>query len=107
MRFVEKCLAGEASADDIDDHVDAWHSGDGGESLAGYLGLTDSEYRFWAEKPGSIGAIIAMRRLADQVDTLMLSPRDTERFVAAIESDAEPNEALKRAAERYRAATGD
>lgn len=34
---------------------------------------------------------------------IKMSKKDVERFVRALEEDAEPNEALKRAAERYRA----
>jgi uncharacterized protein (DUF1778 family) len=33
---------------------------------------------------------------------ITLSPADLERFARAIEQDAEPNESLKKAAERYR-----
>ena len=51
--FVAKCLDGEALLEDIDDYVDLWHEGAGnpGESLSGFLGLTDDEYKLWAEKP--------------------------------------------------------
>ena len=44
--FVEKCLAGLALLEDIDDYVEAWHegSGDPDATLADYLGFTTEEY---------------------------------------------------------------
>ena len=64
MTFVEKCLAGEALADEVDDYVDRWHDGDGDPdaSLAKFLGFTDMEYRLWAEKPHLLQFIFNARR---------------------------------------------
>ena len=64
MTFVEKCLAGEALADDVDDYVDLWHEGEGdpGASLAEFLGFTGMEYRLWAEKPHLLPFILNARR---------------------------------------------
>jgi len=62
--FVERCLAGEALADEIDDYIDLWHSGDGEpiESLAQFLGFTDLEYRLWVEKPHFLEFILNSKR---------------------------------------------
>lgn len=70
MTFVEKCLAGEASADDVDDYVDLWHAGEGDPdaSLAGFLGFTDLEYRLWAEKPHLLPFILDARRRGVSLD---------------------------------------
>jgi hypothetical protein len=64
MTFVEKCLAGEALIDDIDDYVDRWHEGEGNPdaSLAQFLGFTDLEYRLWAEKPNLLPFILNAKR---------------------------------------------
>ena len=64
MTFVEKCLAGEALADDVDDYVDLWHEGMGNPnaSLAQFLGFTEIEYRLWAEKPQLLPFILNSRR---------------------------------------------
>src|SRR5690349_8385343 len=64
MTFVERCLAGEALADEIDDYVDRWHEGEGNPdaSLAEFLGFSDVEYRLWAEKPHLLPFILNARR---------------------------------------------
>jgi hypothetical protein len=64
MTFVEKCLAGEALIDDIDDYFDRWHEGEGDPdtSLAQFLGFTDIEYRLWAEKPNLLPFILNARK---------------------------------------------
>jgi len=50
-------------------------------------------------------AVSTLLRAANQIveshRTLRLSRRDFERFLAALDSDAEPNPALRQAAERY------
>ena len=64
MNFVQKCLAGEALADEIDDYVHLWHLGEGDPdySLAQFLGFTDEEYKLWAERPNSIDLIFYARK---------------------------------------------
>jgi len=73
MTFVEKCLAGEALADDVDDYVDLWHGGEGdpGASLADFLGFTDLEYRLWAEKPHLLSFILNSRRGGVSLDNAL------------------------------------
>jgi uncharacterized protein (DUF1778 family) len=46
--------------------------------------------------------IEAAREAVDQATTTQLRRRDCEAFLALISEDAEPNEALKAAAERFR-----
>jgi hypothetical protein len=60
--FVEARLAGEARPDDIDDLVARWHRGEGGPSLAAFLGMTDEEYAAWVPRPDSLGAIVLAHR---------------------------------------------
>ncbi len=43
----------------------------------------------------------AAREVIQQHAVITLSPSDLERFARALDEDAAPNEALKRAAERY------
>lgn len=60
--YIQKCIAGEALPDEIDDHVDRWHAGEGqGISLAEYLGLTDAEYKAWVEDPEALTGILASK----------------------------------------------
>ena len=37
-----------------------------------------------------------------QKHTITMSPRDLDKFITALSEDAEPNEALKKAAKRYK-----
>ena len=57
--FVDRCLAGEALLEEIDDYVDRWHaSGGSGQSLAAYLGFTPDEYALWVEQPQALNYVI-------------------------------------------------
>ncbi len=60
--FVKQCLAGVVDIDAIADFVARWHNGEGGESLAGFLGLTDPEYNLWVEQSAALPAILAARK---------------------------------------------
>lgn len=52
-------------------------------------------------------AVPRAREIIREADTLTLTARDRDRFMAAIDDvDAEPNAALRQAAERYKAAIG-
>lgn len=46
------------------------------------------------------------RRIIQENGTTVLSDRDRDIFLAMLDSDARPNEALKRAAKRYKARHG-
>lgn len=52
--FIDKCVSGEATIDQIDDYIDEWHDRkeDNGE-IYKFLGLSQSEYAEWVEKPSS------------------------------------------------------
>lgn len=61
--FLDQCLAGKVSPDDIDDFIDAWHEGDGkDETLARYLGFADAEYAEWVEHPEMRDTILEAHR---------------------------------------------
>lgn len=81
--FVEQCLNGGATLDEIDDFVDAWHNGAGaGATLSDYLGFSDSEYNLWVQNPNSLRLIIFLRN-----NELSLTPDvgqgDVELSIAA------------------------
>lgn len=61
-RFVDRCLGGGVSADEIDDFVDQWHESDTAESLAEFLGFTAEEYASWVERPAALEAILEASR---------------------------------------------
>lgn len=60
--FISQCLAGDATVDEIDSYVENWHSDKTKYKLAQYLGLSDSEYAIWVEKPESIYFILHSRK---------------------------------------------
>ncbi len=60
--FIELCLEGRADLSDIDDYIEAWHTTKGDASLHQFLGMTDSEYSLWVEKPDSLRFILLSRR---------------------------------------------
>jgi len=49
--FIDRVLGGEADVSKVDDFVDRWHEGEGSESLAAFLGMSEDEYALWAQKP--------------------------------------------------------
>jgi hypothetical protein len=63
--FIEAVLNGEASLAEIDDFVEAWHSGTGeGVTLREYLGMSEPEYSRFARSESALVQIIAERRAA-------------------------------------------
>ena len=61
--FVELCLRGEASPDEIDEFVEHWHDHPEG-SLHNFLGMKKSEYALWVKDPDALAGIIKSRREA-------------------------------------------
>lgn len=60
ITFVDKCLAGDADLNEIDDFVEAWHGGAGeGLELDEFLGMTLDEYALWVERPSALPAIVS------------------------------------------------
>lgn len=62
--FIEKCINGNASLDEIDDYIDAWHDSDSDMELElhEYLGMTWKEYSIWAIKPSLLAEIVNARK---------------------------------------------
>ena len=61
--FMERYLAGEVEAEDIDDFVEAWHTGEHAASLAEFLGLSDDEYWRWVKDANVLLDIRAEREV--------------------------------------------
>ncbi len=55
--FIDLYLRGRASAEDINDSIDAWHNGSGRQSIYAYLGMTEEEYTLWLRDPGVLPQI--------------------------------------------------
>ncbi|PZU96024.1 MAG: hypothetical protein DCE90_11395 [Pseudanabaena sp.] len=62
--FIEKCINGDASLDEIDNYIDEWHDSDSDMSLElhEFLGMTWEEYSLWVVKPRFLAWIINARR---------------------------------------------
>jgi len=56
--FIQKCLSGEATLDQIDDYIDEWHDSQSNETLASFLGMTEAEYALWVKNPGALQSIV-------------------------------------------------
>jgi hypothetical protein len=83
ITFIDRCLAGSARPEDIDEWVDAWHAGAGSESsLAQYLGMSQEDYAVWAEQPDSLPFILHARRFRVPLKDAV-TERDTEFRLAA------------------------
>ncbi|MGD9616614.1 MAG: hypothetical protein AB7H90_19995 [Alphaproteobacteria bacterium] len=65
--FVDLCLAGEASVEEIDDFIDAWHDASTGKELHDYLGMTRDEYSLWLRAPDALPCILNARRNGEKL----------------------------------------
>ena len=45
--FIDACLNGDASLDDIENYIEQWHSLDTDTSIEEFLGMTPYEYGEW------------------------------------------------------------
>jgi len=63
MTFIDLCIKGEASPEDVDDYIDQWHTNcEDGVSLHAFLGLSWNEYIRFAEDSEILEEIIERRR---------------------------------------------
>lgn len=62
VRFMDLCSLGIVAPFRIDDFVDQWHGGTSDVSLAEFLGMTESEYEAWGERPTALAGLIEARR---------------------------------------------
>lgn len=62
--FLDLYSAGQVTADDIDDFIDAWHESDDTEHrpLAAFLGMTEDEYSVWLASHQALPLLVAARR---------------------------------------------
>lgn len=66
MNFMQRAVAGEFAdvRAAIYEHIDRWHEETKYISVHDYLGMTQTEYARWAERPEYLPAIIEVRRRA-------------------------------------------
>jgi len=60
--FVKKWADGEATEDQIDDHIARWHADEGSQqSLHEFLGMSFAQYKRWVEQRGTLTKILGPR----------------------------------------------
>jgi hypothetical protein len=70
--FIDEVLDGTAFWTDVDDWVQNWHAGRGGDQeLHEYLGLSWPEYQLWVERPDALRLIIAAREHEQPLDAFV------------------------------------
>jgi len=72
--FIDKCLNEDVclkSIDEhIDDYIDSWHESDTFMSLQEYLGMTETEYKWWVEDNKALPLIISARKIDNVIDEI-------------------------------------
>jgi hypothetical protein len=93
--FVEQCLKGNATLDDIEDFVEAWHTSDDPRELHEYLGLTWDEYALSVERPQALRYVMFSRRFDVPLQQALAEyPVALEPVAARARSEAEAREVL-------------
>ena len=60
--FVDAVLAGRATADDVDDWIEKWHTTDTGDvELHEFLGLNESDMEAWVRSNATLEQLIIRR----------------------------------------------
>lgn len=59
--FIERCRAGTARPEDIDDFIDQWHKNPGTVSLYTFLGMTKGEYTLWISSGCCLSQLVKAR----------------------------------------------
>lgn len=60
--FMDKCLRGVCTLDQIDDFVGEWHDSDSTLPLSEFLGMTFAEYKSWVENAESLANLVQSRK---------------------------------------------
>ena len=61
--FIEECIDGKASVEDVDYYVAMWHESKSTKSLARYLGMDNVEYNAWLTDPNILPSIVKNHEL--------------------------------------------
>lgn len=84
--FIQMCISGDALQDEIDEYVEAWHSGKVENcELHEYLGMTWEEYSIWGTSPSVIRYIIAARKRGTTLDKEL----DNQRYALAARAETQ------------------
>lgn len=85
--YIEKCLAGEAFIDEIDDYIDTWHESGGTLKLNEFLGMTNEEYKYFVMDEDVLPFIIKSHRFRKTIKETISESKKNEHAFAARSSD--------------------
>lgn len=91
MNFIDKCIEGLASPEDIDGYIDEWHGSLHAETLHDFLGMTWKEYSRWVQDPEYIHKILESRVIIVETKFAPEKSADYIRFTFSNEGE-EDNE---------------
>ena len=60
--FIDRCLQGKATIDEIDDYIEKWHHSGESIDIVSYLGMTNEEYDLIVRDPDALAFILTARR---------------------------------------------
>ena len=60
--FIQKCVSGDASLEDIDNYIEHWHKETTTLNLHTYLGMSRSEYELWVTNPDILPFVVESHR---------------------------------------------
>ena len=104
--FIDLYLEGRASAEDINDSIDAWHNGSGRQSIYSYLGMTEDEYSLWLRDPGVLPLIARahkeLRPVREIIDSAMADSPNSVRRAESSKVKSQKTPAKKVEASRHR-----
>ncbi|WP_261558875.1 hypothetical protein [Frankia tisae] len=86
MNFIESLVAGDVSADQIDDYRDQWDEDQENLEFHEYLGLLWPEYAMWVSDGRSLDYIAAARRAGKTLPAYLASQKDVDKIAAEIYS---------------------
>lgn len=89
--FIEKCLDGDALAEEINDYINQWHTSDYDCELHEFLGFTEEEYDIWFENDSFLDLIIDARELGIPIVDYLRKINDYQMAARA----SSPEEAQK------------
>ncbi|MET3659163.1 hypothetical protein [Sporosarcina psychrophila] len=91
LNFIDGVLEGDYLLSEVDDFVDAWHDSEDENdiSLQEFLGMTEKEYKLWAEKgDSSLKIVLSARKDGVNLDTLLEDASEMTWAARAKSSDA-------------------
>ncbi|MCU0688535.1 MAG: hypothetical protein MUE97_02165 [Phycisphaerales bacterium] len=88
--YVERCLSGDASLEDLDDAIQEWHEAETSLEIWDFLGMTKDEYARICEDRRMLRLVIRSRHLR-----VPMSMKPLDLAVAARSADVSEREVIQ------------